>query len=95
MASEYQKTIASATGERAKQIGFRRHAATMKTTDAITTNVLASKRLIAPRGISRLAVRGFSASNLASTSRLKPIAAERAATIATRIHATTGPVIGA
>ncbi len=37
---------------------------------------------IAPRGSSRIAVRGFSASQRASTRRLKPIAALRAATIA-------------
>jgi len=45
---------------------------------------------MAPRGISREAVRGFSASYRASTSRLKPIAALRAATIATTIHPTRG-----
>ena len=54
----------------------------------------ASDALIAPRGISRFAVRGFSASSRASTSRLNPMAAERAATMATRIHPTTGHVIG-
>ena len=48
-----------------------------------------------PRGISRFAVRGLSASNRASTSRLKPIAALRAATIATRIHPTFDQVSGA
>ena len=41
-----------------------------------------------PRGISRMAVRGLPASNRASTNRLKAIAALRAATIATMIHAT-------
>ena len=43
-------------------------------------------RVIAPRGSSRIAVRGFSASWRASTSRLNPIAALRAATIATTIQ---------
>ena len=43
-----------------------------------------------PRGISRIAVRGFSASIRASTIRLNPIAALRAATIATRIQPTVG-----
>ncbi len=50
---------------------------------------------MAPRGISRFAVRGFSASKRASTSRLNPIAALRAATMATRIHAIVGQVSGA
>src|SRR5882762_7158959 len=39
-----------------------------------------------PRGSSRIAVRGFSASMRASARRLNPIAALRAATIATRIQ---------
>jgi hypothetical protein len=50
------------------------------------TNTVASVRVIAPRGSSRIAVRGFSASNRASTSRLKPIAALRALTIQRTIH---------
>ena len=41
-----------------------------------------------------MAVRGLLASNRASTSRLKAMAALRAATIATMIHATCGHVIG-
>ena len=93
-ASEYQKTMPRATGDSARQIGFRRHAATTNTAVETTTNTVASTRLIAPRGISRLAVRGFSASKRASTSRLNPMADERAATIATRIQPTTGQVIG-
>ena len=63
LASEYQNTIASATGDSAKQSGPelpRRededHA------DETTTNTAASRAVIAPRGISRIAVRGFSAS---------------------------------
>src|SRR5690242_14186667 len=60
----------------------------MKSADAIATNAIASARLIAPRGSSRIAVRGLSASIRASTTRLKPIAALRAATIATRIQPT-------
>ena len=46
-----------------------------------TTNSAASRRVIAPRGSSRIAVRGLSASNRASTSRLNPIAALRAPTM--------------
>ena len=91
MASEYQNTIASATGDSQKQIGPSRHAANTKTSEATTTNTVASARVIAPRGISRDAVRALSASCAASASRLNPIAALRAATIATTIHATRGP----
>jgi hypothetical protein len=47
-----------------------------------------------PRGISRIAVRGFFASYAASTSRLNPIAALRAATIATTIHPTRDQLSG-
>ena len=54
----------------------------------MTTKSIASRAVIAPRGSSRIAVRGFSASWRASTSRLNPIAALRAATIATTIQAT-------
>ncbi len=61
-ASEYQNTIASATGDSAKHSGPSFHAAKTKTTDDTITNTVASVRVIAPRGISRDAVRGFSAS---------------------------------
>ena len=54
----------------------------------MTTNAAASPRVIAPRGISRIAVRGLSASWRASASRLNPIAALRALTMQTTIHAT-------
>ena len=64
------------------------HAANTNTTDETTTKTTASARDIAPRGISRIAVRGLSASYDASASRLNPIAALRAATIATTIQAT-------
>jgi hypothetical protein len=49
-------------------------------------NAAASRRVIRPRGSSRPAVRGLSASCGASASRLNPIAALRAATIASTIH---------
>ena len=65
-----------------------RDAAKMNAADATATNMVASSVVMAPRGISRFAVRGFSASKRASTRRLNPIAAERAATIATRIQPT-------
>ena len=60
----------------------------MNAIDETTTKTIASRRLIAPRGSSRMAVRGFFASYCASTSRLNPIAALRAATIAMTIHST-------
>ena len=93
LASEYQNTMASATGDRAKHSGFRRQAAKTNTIDATLTNIAASRIVIAARGSSRLAVRGFSASSRASTSRLNPIAALRAATIATRIQPSDDRVI--
>ena len=61
-ASEYQNTIASATGDSAKQSGPSFHAANTNTADETTTNTAASPRVIAPRGSSRIAVRGLSAS---------------------------------
>jgi len=88
LASEYQNTIASATGLRTKHNAFNREAAKMNRAEATTTNIVASVRVIAPRGSSRIDVRGFSASWRASASLLKPIAALRAATMQTIIHAT-------
>ena len=58
------------------------------TTDDTTTNSAASVVDIAPRGSSRIDVRGFSASNRASTRRLNPIAALRALTMQTTIQST-------
>ena len=52
------------------------------------TKSVASHRLMAPRGSSRIAVRGLSASKRASTRRLNPIAALRAATMQTTIQPT-------
>src|SRR5215213_8510084 len=66
----------------------------MNTIDHASTQAIACGREMAPRGISRWAVRGFRASHQASTRRLKPIAALRAATIATTIHATACHVTG-
>ena len=86
LASEYQNTMASATGESAKHSGLSRHDANTNAADDTATNTVASRVLIRPRGISRIAVRGLSASIRASTSRLNPIAALRAATIAARIQ---------
>ena len=85
-ASEYQKTIPSATGDSAKQRVPSFHAANTNTAEEATTNTPASPRVMRPRGSSRPAVRGLSASYEASASRLKPMAALRAATIATTIQ---------
>src|ERR1051325_3894690 len=83
--------MASATGDSARQSGFNRQAATTNTSDANVTNATASPGVIAPRGSSRLAVRGLSASIRASTRRLNPIAALRADTMATRIQRRGAP----
>ena len=85
-AREYQKTIASATGDSTRHVGPSCQAAITRTTEETITKMDASVRLIAPRGISRIAVRGFSASHFASATRLNPMAALRAATMATTIH---------
>src|SRR5687768_2847225 len=88
LASEYQKTMARATGDNAKQVAFSRDADQMKATDATITNAVASRADIAPRGSSRDAVRGFRASKRASTSRLNPIAALLALTMQATIQST-------
>ncbi len=90
-ASEYQNTIASATGDRARQSHPSCAAESTNSADAPRTNTIASERLIRPAGNSRIDVRGLRLSNSASTSRLKPMAALRAATMqatiqTTRIH---------
>ena len=88
LAIEYQNTIARATGERIRQSGESAPAAITNATDEIATKSVAAGREIRPRGISRIAVRGLAASKSASTRRLNPIAALRAATIATTIQIT-------
>src|SRR4029453_6373106 len=87
-ASEYQNTIASATGLRMKHNGFNCAAPYTNTDEAMTTKMPASVRVIAPRGSSRIDVRGFNASCRASASLLKPIAALSAVTMQAMIHAT-------
>ena len=88
LASEYQNTIASATGDSAKQIQPSGHVEATNATEVTTRNAHACAADSLPAGISRLAVRGFSASQRASTMRLKAIAALRAVTIASTIHST-------
>ena len=82
-ASEYQNTIARATGDNNPHVRFNCHDAATNTIDETITKMVASRLLRTPRGISRIAVRGLSASIRASTRRLNPIAALRAETIAT------------
>ena len=75
--------------DRRQQPARRDSAGTPRTRTRSTTRSRRAshrERLSAPRGISRIAVRGLSASMRASTSRLKPIAALRADTIATMTH---------
>jgi len=69
-----------------KQIQDSCAAAPTKIAELAATNTAAADREITPRGISRIAVRGLRASYSASTSRLNPIAALRAATIAKTIQ---------
>jgi hypothetical protein len=85
-AREYQNTMASATGESTKQMVPSFQVAATNATDATVMNSRASPRVMSPRGNSRPAVLGLSASCDASTSRLNAMAALRAATIATTIH---------
>ena len=94
-ASEYQNTMPSATGDSARQIQPSWVVTRMKATEAATTRTTASPDDMTLRGSSRFAVRGFAASNRASTNRLNPMAAVRAATMAATIHATRVMVIGA
>ncbi len=86
LASEYQNTIASATGDSAKQIQPSGQADATNATALTTRNDHACRADSLPAGISRLAVRGLSASQRASTMRLKAIAALRAVTIASTIQ---------
>jgi hypothetical protein len=60
----------------------------MNTAEAMPTKMTASVRVIAPRGSSRIDVRGLRASCCASAIRLKPMAALRALTMQTTIQAT-------
>ena len=57
-AREYQKTIARATGDNAKQSGPSMKATPTNATDETTTTAVASPRVITPPGSSRLASEG-------------------------------------
>ena len=76
-----------ATGGRRNASRFNWDAASTNTAQATTTNVATKAGLNWPAGSALVCVRGLAASIEASASRLNAIAAERAATIATTIHA--------
>ena len=78
--------MASASGDSQPQSALIWKAPATKAAAATATKAHASEVVMAPRGSSRFAVRGFFASKRASTIRLKPIAALRAATMQTRIQ---------
>jgi hypothetical protein len=86
LAREYQNTIASATGDSAKQIQPSGQVDATNAADVAARNAQAWAPESLPVGISRFAVRGLSASQRASTMRLKAIAALRANTIASTIQ---------
>ena len=92
LASEYQNTIASATGDSSEaervQTPGGEHEDDRRDDDEHDRLGRASSRRAAARDSP---CAGLSASNRASTRRLNPIAALRAATIATRIHADRAP----
>ncbi len=94
LAREYQKITTSATGDSRKHSRLSCDAATMNTSDMISTNTVASIGDTRPVGISRFDVRGFCASNRASTRRLNPIAALRAVTMHMTIQNTCRHVTG-
>ena len=79
----------SATGPSTKQAVLMNPAATIKPTPLKMQSDQALNKLILPAGRWRLAVRGFSASNLRSTMRLNAIAHVRAQTMQTTISTTS------
>ena len=84
----------SASGLSRKQRGLISQAVARKRNEASTTETQACRTVIAPRGSSRVAVRGFRASNSRSTIRLNPIATQRADEKATTTSATNRQVTG-
>ena len=86
-----KRRIASATGDSTSVSRFSCHAAKTKIPHETTTNALTNDGVNKPAGSARIGVRGFAASIEASASRLKAIAAERAETMATMIHASWWP----
>src|SRR6202521_3074231 len=80
-----------ATGERSSDSRLSWDAAKTKTAQETTTNVATKPGVRVPAGRARVWVRGLAASILASASRLKAMAAERAATMATMVQASVRP----
>src|SRR5438034_243507 len=78
--------LASAIGQSLRQSGLSLHAATTRREAMATAKARVKETVSVPLGIARSRVRGFSASIFASAARLNAMAAERAATMATRIH---------
>src|SRR5208282_5607845 len=84
---EYRRITASATGDSISAKRFNCDAARMKIAHEARTNVLTNTGVNCPTGNARVAVRGLAPSIAASARRLKAMAAERAETMATTIHA--------
>src|SRR6266704_3405903 len=78
--------MASATGDNMNASRFNCEAANTNTAQATATNVATKPEVRVPAGRARVRVRGLAASIEASARRLKAMAAERAATMATMIH---------
>ena len=85
---------ASATGESNRHTRLSCAAENTNAADMASTNNTASVIDMRPAGSSRFAVRGFDASNRASTSLLNPIAAERAVTMHAIIQPACDSVTG-
>src|SRR5258705_1891168 len=83
LAYEYSKPTASATGDRTSAKRFSWDAASTNTAQETMTNSVTNPGVNVPAGRARVWVRGLAASMEASARRLKAIAAERAATMAT------------
>src|SRR5450432_2552872 len=83
---EYNNTTPSAMGDNMSARRFSCHAASTNTAQETMTKAATDPDVSVPAGRARLRVRGFAASMEASASRLKAMAAERAATMATMIQ---------
>jgi hypothetical protein len=82
--------MASATGASSRHVRPRGAVQAMNAAEATATNQAASRFDMTPRGSSRAAVRGLRASCEASTSRLNPMAADRAVTMQAMIQPSRG-----
>ncbi len=80
--------MASATGASMNESGFSIYAASTSRPEETMMNARTCAGVTSPRGSARVFVRGFSESMSRSAQRLKPMAAERAPTIAAMIQIT-------